>query len=115
MKAILVRREKANAMREDLTSKRIEFYEERDNFHLLFILPGQIDDADSTYKYSYLVEDSVDEVSVSGSTFKIVGSHEAINRFAGKFEDKGLKVKMEEPDNVIEIKKWGSKYLISVS
>ena len=99
MKAILVRREKANVLRQDLISKQIEFYEERDNFHLLFIYPGQIKDADSTYTYSYLVEDSVDEVSVSGSTFKIVGSHEAINSFAGKFEEKGLKVKMEEPDS----------------
>lgn len=114
MKAILVRREKANVLRENLLAKGIEFYEERDNFHLLFIFPGQFD-ADIGYKCSYIVDDSVDEVTVSGSTFKIVGSHEVIDRFAGKFENKGLKVKMEEPDNVIEIKKWGPKYLISVS
>ncbi|MGC8561760.1 MAG: hypothetical protein ACP5UZ_02375 [Thermoplasmata archaeon] len=115
MKAILVRKEKANVLRESLISNGVEFYEERDNFHLLFIFPGKIDGLDSGYKISYLVDDSVDEVNVSGSTFKIVGPHEAIDRFAGKFENKGLKAKMEEPDSLIEIKKWGSKYLISVS
>ncbi|MEM0135253.1 MAG: hypothetical protein QXU18_08535 [Thermoplasmatales archaeon] len=115
MKALLIRKEKANIFRDTLLLKGIEFYEERDNFHFLFIFPRQDDFSEAGYKTSYLLDESVDEVEVSGTTFKIVGSHEAIANFANKFENRGLKAKMDNPDNLIEIKRWGSKYLVSVS
>ncbi|MCL5874450.1 MAG: hypothetical protein M1161_03825 [Candidatus Thermoplasmatota archaeon] len=115
MKSLLVRREKAKQVREELISMEIEFYEERDGFHFLFIFPVPRDEIGLSGKWAYLVGEEVEEVETKEGTFKIDGSREVINLFAPKFEKRGLKVKMENPDNLIEIKRWGKKYLISVS
>ncbi len=115
MKTLLVRRERSKEVRETLISKGIEFYEERDNFHFLFIFPFLPEKLDLNGKWSYLVADKSDEVETRGSTFKIEGSRDLIDLFAPAFEKRGLKVKLENPDNLIEIKRWGVKYLISVS
>jgi hypothetical protein len=115
VKSLLVRREKAKVVREELISRKIEFYEERDGFHFLFIFPVMRDEIGLNGKWSYLVGDEIDEVEIKKGTFKIDGSKEVIDLFAPKFEKRGLNVKMDEPDNLIEIKKWGKKYLISVS
>ncbi len=115
VEALLVRREKAQRVREDLISRGIEFYEERDSFHFLFIFPSKIGYSTSSGKSCYLVGNSVEEVPTHGSTFKIEGSREAIRAFASLFEKRGLKARMEDPDNLIEIRRWDGKYLVSVS
>ncbi len=115
MKSLQVRRERAGAIREDLISRGVEFYEERDGFHYLFIFPELRDEVALNGKWCYLVGDDIDEVETKEGTFKIEGSRGVIEMFAPKFENRGLKVRMDNPDNLIEIKRWGRKYLISVS
>ncbi|MCL4447646.1 MAG: hypothetical protein M0Z77_00800 [Thermoplasmatales archaeon] len=115
MKALLVRRERVREVRDGLISMGIEFYEERDNFHFLFIFPELKESTGLNGKVCYLVSEEIGEVSTSGSTFKIEGPRDAINLFAPLFEKRGLKARMENPENLIEIKKWGTKYLISVA
>ena len=114
MRALLVRRERVREVRELLLSRGIEFFEERDNYHFLFIFPKSVD-LDLNGKWCYLVNENIDEIETKGNTFKIDGPRDTIGIFAPQFEKRGLKVKMDDPDCVIEIKKWGKKYLISVS
>ena len=115
VKALLVRRERSKETRESLISMGVEFYEERNNFYFLFIFPDMKGTKDLGGKWHYLIDENPKEVETKGSTFKIEGSREVIDLFAPSFEKRGLKVKLENPDNLIEIKRWGKKYLLSVS
>jgi tRNA(Ser,Leu) C12 N-acetylase TAN1 len=60
------------------------------------------------------VDDSIQEIELSGKTFAIRGSRESIERFAPLLEAKGMLVDLENPDLTLEIRKWGKKFLISV-
>ncbi len=115
VRALLVRRERAKGIRESLLSKGTEFYEERDNFHFLFVFPKFQEESELNGKWSYLVDGDISEIETREGTFKIEGPRDAIDIFAPKFEKRGLKVNLDNPDNLIEIKRWGRKYLISVS
>jgi hypothetical protein len=115
VKALLVRREKSNEMRQRLIAVGTEFYEERDNFHYLFIFPDLKESLKTDGKWCYLLNGDIDEVETAGKTFRIEGRKEMIDLFAPRFEKRGLKVDLDNPDIVVEIRKWGRKYLISVS
>jgi hypothetical protein len=115
VKAILVRKEKSNEMRQKLIAEDIEFYEERDNFHYLFIFPDLKKSLKTNGKHCYLLNGEIDEVETQGKTFRIEGRKEMIDLFAPKFEKRGLKVNLDNPDIVVEVRKWGKRYLVSVS
>ncbi|MGC8645590.1 MAG: hypothetical protein ACP5UO_04915 [Thermoplasmata archaeon] len=114
MKGILVRREKAASLRKRLIEKGVEFYEEREGFHILFLFPsGSLPD-ESGGKNVYLVDSSLKEIDVKGKSFAIRGGKEAIDRFAPLLEKQGMKVDLEHPDVTLEIRRWGSKFLVNV-
>lgn len=115
MISLLVRKEKFLSARDALLSMEIHFYEETKGFHSLFIFPEEVNLVDVEGKLCYLVDEDTTEVPLKGETFKIVGSRDLIEKFAPNFEQKGLKVKLDNPDTIYEIKRWGSKFLISVS
>lgn len=115
MKALFVRKEKSNGVRSALLSSEMEFFEETDGFHSLFILPEAPPNKKLEGKWCYVVDGNIDEIDIEGKSFRIEGNREAIDKFAPKFEGRELKVKLEAPDLVLEIKKWNRKYLISVS
>lgn len=116
MKALLIRREKARPTREVLISAKIEFYEETKNFHTAFIFPGVRPDVYLPGKWVDLLdENEVSSVEIKGMTFRIDASRDVIDIFAPKFIAKGLKVKLENPDAILEIHRWGNKYVVSVS
>lgn len=115
MKSLLVRREKSSAVRLALISRGIQFYEERDNFHYLFIFPNLRESIELEGKWCYLTGPDTEEIEIRGETFKIEGPRALIDLFAPLFERRGLKVKLEGCDNKIKIRRWGTKFLVSVS
>jgi len=114
MIGILVRREKESNLRKRLLDEGVEFYEEKDRFHTLFLFPSGLPADPSEGKKVYFVDDSIQEIELSGKTFAIRGSRESIERFAPLLEAKGMLVDLENPDLTLEIRKWGKKFLISV-
>ena len=94
MRSLLVRRERVREVRELLLSRDIEFFEERDNYHFLFIFPKSVDQ-NLNGKWCHLVNENIDEIETKGNTFKIDGPRDTIGIFAPQFEKRGMKVKME--------------------
>ncbi len=115
MKALLVRRERADIVRNVLISSETEFFEEAQGFHYLFVIPSSQSLQNLEGKWCYLTDGSIDEIAVEGKTFKIEGGRDTIDRFAPKFEARGMKVRLEGPDAVIYIRRWNKKFLVSVS
>ncbi len=117
MKCYLVRKEKFRFIRDKLVKENIEFIEEHSNFHVLIIpLSGSLD---NYYKdgreFELMDEEQIKSIIPNGSTFKIDATRGLIDKFAQYFIEKGMKVNLENPDLVIEIKKWKNKYLVNVS
>lgn len=115
VKSLLVRKEKYSKIRDILLSKKVEFFEENKGFHSLFVFPGMNDTGNMDGQLCYLVDESIEEVKVDGKTFKIDAARNIIDNFAPKFENENLRVKLENPDVIVKIRRWGKKYLISVS
>jgi hypothetical protein len=115
VKGILVRREKYSSARAALLSKDIEFFEESNGYYTLFLFPVAGTEVDVGGKPCYLIDGDTSEVEFEGKTFKIEGKREVIDEFAPKFERRNLKVDLEKPDVILEIRRWNGRYLVSVS
>ncbi|MEM3318244.1 MAG: hypothetical protein QXT80_01705 [Thermoplasmatales archaeon] len=115
MRGLLVRKEKAHAVRRKLLENNDEFIEEENRSHTLFLFPTGAGLDYREGKMVYLVDDSLDEVNFNGRTFAIRGNKESIEKFAPIIESRGMRVDLENPDIIFEIKKWRRKYVISVS
>ncbi|MEM0128445.1 MAG: hypothetical protein QXO03_05120 [Thermoplasmatales archaeon] len=115
MMGLFVRKEKAALIKKKLLERNEEFVEEEDRFHTLFLF---LDKKDIDYEYGknvYLVDDSLDEIELKGKTFAIKGSRDSIDKFAPALEAKGMKVDLDKPDVLFDIKRWKGKFIVSVS
>ncbi|MFP3300703.1 MAG: hypothetical protein RXN92_06510 [Thermoplasmatales archaeon] len=111
----VVRKEKFNDIKSRLIQENIEFLEDEAKFHVLIIPLSQKEIENIGKKYLLMEEKEVGELDFPGQSFRIESSKDVIDKFAGLFISKGKRVDLENPENIIEIKKWKGKYLVSVS
>lgn len=117
MKCYIVRKDKYKYLRDELIKENVEFLEEFSDFKVLIIPLSEGHDfsKDSIKEYEIMGEEKVRDINFDGYTFKIESTKGIIEEFAKEYIKKGKKVDLENPDKIIEIKKWNNKYLVNVS
>lgn len=115
MKGLFVRKEKSNDFRNSLINKEIVFFEESKSFYTLFLFPEGIPEITGGKIVDLINENDIGNIEIPGQTFKIDGTRDLIDIFAPKIIERGFKVKLDNPDTVLEIHRWGNKYVINVS